>query len=228
MTCTENTVPLLRYPTVAFTSIGMPMWLLLSHCLVTVIVYRAISWQWLLYNCLSRSHCLATGLYVTMCTLPVLSYRVWKSHYMNTNYFSTPTTIITKISDHPQLQARLKSYPSWFWESKDRKKPLNYNFNTKIIEAHTVLPWKVLMVSVVPYQLLLLACDLWKALALELGLDVPGCKGVKSKSWIPDTLINKEIVTCKCLNLLEFFQFLIILPSLSSCHVNVLLLLLCW
>lgn len=36
------------------------------------------------------------------------------------------------------------------------------------------------MVSVVPYQLLLLVCDLWKALALELGSDVSGCKGIKS------------------------------------------------
>jgi len=85
----------------------------------------------------------------------------------------------------------------------------------------------VLLVSVVHHQLLLLVCDPWKALALELGLDVPGCKCIKPK-LTTDICPKVAIFMWICLNLLEFFQFLFILSSLSSCHVNILLLLLCW
>jgi hypothetical protein len=47
---------------VAFASVGIPTWSLLNHCLGTAVVYRAITYQRLLYNSLCRGRCLARGL----------------------------------------------------------------------------------------------------------------------------------------------------------------------
>jgi hypothetical protein len=49
-------------PTDVFVSVGAPTWLLLSHCLATAVVCRDI----LLYSCILRGHCLATGLNATI------------------------------------------------------------------------------------------------------------------------------------------------------------------
>jgi len=67
--------------------------------------------------------------------------------------------------------------------------------------------WKALLVSVVHHQLLLLACDPWKALALELGLDVPGrilpifvhtlffeqlpCQHTSASSWLASSYTSQ-------------------------------------
>jgi hypothetical protein len=49
-----------------FMPVGVPTWLLLSHCPATAVVCRAIAWQQLLCSCLFCSHCLATGLHATI------------------------------------------------------------------------------------------------------------------------------------------------------------------
>jgi hypothetical protein len=49
-----------------FASVGMPRWSLLSHCLATAIVYKAITWQRLLCSCLFRGRYLAMGLHVAI------------------------------------------------------------------------------------------------------------------------------------------------------------------
>jgi hypothetical protein len=46
---------------VAFASVWMPTWSLLSYCLATAVVYRTTTKQ-MLYNCLSRCPCLAVDL----------------------------------------------------------------------------------------------------------------------------------------------------------------------
>jgi hypothetical protein len=51
---------------IVFEPVRMFPWSLLSHCLATVVVYRAISLQRLLYNGLSRGRCLAKGLHLTI------------------------------------------------------------------------------------------------------------------------------------------------------------------
>jgi hypothetical protein len=44
---------------------GVPTWSPRSQCLATAVVCRAITWQRLLYSCLFRSRCVATGLHAT-------------------------------------------------------------------------------------------------------------------------------------------------------------------